>query len=63
MASEDKLVYFDIKARGEPTRMVYAVAGNPLKDERIPAEQWPSKKEGWFDYSCGSHCNHQKHLT
>ena len=46
MASGDKLVYFDVWARGEPTRMLYALAGKPLKDERVTFEQWPSQKEG-----------------
>ena len=46
MASGDKLVYFDVRARGEPTRMLYALAGKSLKDERVTFEQWPSQKEG-----------------
>ena len=46
MASGDKLVYFDARARGEPTRMLYALAGKSLKDERVTIEQWPSQKEG-----------------
>ena len=48
MTSEDKLVYFDARSRGEPTRMVYALAGKSLKEERVTAEQWPSKKGSKF---------------
>ena len=46
MASGDKLVYFDARARGEPTRMLYALAGKSLDDKRVSADQWPSQKEG-----------------
>lgn len=35
MAEEDRLVYFNIRARAEAIRMLYAVAGKPLKEERI----------------------------
>ena len=44
MASGDKLVYFDARSRGEPTRMLYALAGKSLEEERVTAKQWPSVK-------------------
>ncbi|GMR30498.1 hypothetical protein PMAYCL1PPCAC_00693, partial [Pristionchus mayeri] len=30
-----KLTYFDLRARGEPIRMMFAIAGVPLEDVRI----------------------------
>ncbi|GMR30497.1 hypothetical protein PMAYCL1PPCAC_00692, partial [Pristionchus mayeri] len=30
-----KLIYFDFRARGEPIRMMFAIAGVPYEDERI----------------------------
>lgn len=46
---EDKLRYFEVRARGEPTRMLYALSGKPLNDERIDLETWPTVKEGLFN--------------
>lgn len=43
-----KLTYFDIKARGEPTRLVFAYAGVDYEDIRISyenlAEEWTPVK-------------------
>lgn len=46
MAQPDKLLYFDLRARGEVIRMIYVLAGEKLTDERLSMEQWPAKKEG-----------------
>ncbi|XP_067942578.1 probable glutathione S-transferase 8 [Watersipora subatra] len=46
MATKDKLVYFDVYARGEPIRMLYAVAGKELDDKIVGEEEWPTVKEG-----------------
>ncbi|XP_067942737.1 probable glutathione S-transferase 7 [Watersipora subatra] len=44
MVNEDKLKYFDLYARAEPTRMLYAVAGQPLQDVRVSFKDWPAMK-------------------
>ena len=46
MTAEDKLVYFPLRARGEHTRMLHALAGRPLTQEIISKEDWPKHKEG-----------------
>nr|XP_022343675.1 glutathione S-transferase 1-like [Crassostrea virginica] len=37
--------YFDIRGRGEPGRMLFAMAGVPFKDDRIPQANWPQVKD------------------
>ncbi|XP_019644571.1 PREDICTED: glutathione S-transferase 1-like [Branchiostoma belcheri] len=44
MAPKYKLSYFDMRARGEPTRMLFAAAGIEFEDDRIPFDKWPSLK-------------------
>lgn len=36
--------YFDIRGRGEPGRMLFAMAGIPFQDQRIPQSDWPQFK-------------------
>uniref|UniRef100_K1R7Z0 Glutathione S-transferase 1 n=1 Tax=Magallana gigas TaxID=29159 RepID=K1R7Z0_MAGGI len=36
--------YFDIRGRGEPGRMLFAMAGIPFQDQRIPQSDWPQYK-------------------
>lgn len=57
--SQDKLVYFPVRARAEATRMLYALAGKSLTDEKVTFEQWgggekASKYSQWCDVSTGS---------
>ncbi|GMT15471.1 hypothetical protein PFISCL1PPCAC_6768 [Pristionchus fissidentatus] len=35
-----KLTYFPLRARGEPIRMMFAIAGVPLEDHRIEFQEW-----------------------
>ncbi|KAF6016575.1 hypothetical protein EB796_025119 [Bugula neritina] len=44
MAQRDKHLYFDVRARGEAIRMLYALAGKELDDQRIGFADWPSLK-------------------
>ena len=47
MSEPDKLLYFDGRARAEPIRMLYALAGEKLTDERLNfRNEWPEKKSG-----------------
>ena len=46
MAQQDHLLYFNIRARAEPIRMLYAIAEKELNDERINPEDWPARKPG-----------------
>ncbi|GMS85895.1 hypothetical protein PENTCL1PPCAC_8070, partial [Pristionchus entomophagus] len=40
-----KLTYFDLRARGECIRMMFAIAGVPLEETRIPMNEWPELKK------------------
>lgn len=40
-----KLVYFDLRGRGEPSRLVLAAAGKEWEDVRIPFDEWPAQKD------------------
>ncbi|GMR37933.1 hypothetical protein PMAYCL1PPCAC_08128, partial [Pristionchus mayeri] len=35
-----KLTYFDLRGRGEPIRMMFAIAGVPLEEKRVQMEDW-----------------------
>ena len=43
---EIKVVYFDLRARGEPIRLVLEAAGRKYEDVRISFDEWPSLKAG-----------------
>lgn len=43
--SEIRVVYFDLRARGEPIRLVLEAAGKKYEDVRIPFDDWPAGKE------------------
>nr|XP_022338767.1 glutathione S-transferase-like [Crassostrea virginica] len=36
--------YFDARGRGEPARLLFAVAGIPFQDRRVSQEEWPNLK-------------------
>jgi glutathione S-transferase len=40
-----KLIYFNVRARAEPIRMIFAVAGVPYEDFRLERSAWPTLKE------------------
>ncbi|KAL8583463.1 hypothetical protein ACOMHN_044821 [Nucella lapillus] len=42
--SEIKVVYFDLRARGEPIRLVLEAAGKKYEDVRVSFEEWPQEK-------------------
>lgn len=55
MATSYKLTYFNLRARAEPTRLVFAYAGVDYEDIRYsfenPAEEWlPVKKSKCWYY-------------
>jgi len=39
-----KLSYFPVTALGEPIRAIFALAGIPFEDERVPGEEWGKRK-------------------
>jgi len=46
----DKLVYFNLRARAEPIRMLYALAGKPLNDVRVHTPvDWLEIRNGKHD--------------
>ncbi|KAK7102173.1 hypothetical protein V1264_020435 [Littorina saxatilis] len=42
--SELKVVYFDLRARGEPIRLVLEAAGKKYEDVRLSFDEWPAEK-------------------
>jgi len=41
-----KLLYFDLMARAEVARLLFAEAGVDYEDKRFSREEWPSIKPG-----------------
>lgn len=39
-----EIVYFDIRARAEPIRVLLALAGQPFTDTRVTFDDWPNHK-------------------
>ena len=44
-----KLIYIDIRGRGELVRFILSQAGEQFEDERVPVQEWPSYRAGRFD--------------
>ncbi|GMS85899.1 hypothetical protein PENTCL1PPCAC_8074 [Pristionchus entomophagus] len=42
-----KLTYFDLRAKGEPIRMMFAIAGVPLEETRVTEEEWLEIKKNF----------------
>ena len=43
-----KLTYFNIRARGEPIRLMLILAGQKFEDYRMDVEDWSTQKKGQF---------------
>src|SRR6218665_2495481 len=41
-----KLIYFNLRARGEVIRLLFEVAGVPYEDFRVDFSRWPDLKKG-----------------
>ncbi|CAL8087712.1 unnamed protein product [Calicophoron daubneyi] len=39
-----KLIYFNVRARAEPIRLLFHAAGVPFDDKRIDSKEWPKMK-------------------
>jgi len=46
MSAGDKVLYFNLKARGERVRMIYALAGLEFENILYTSENWPQAKQG-----------------
>ena len=46
-----KLTYFNAKGRAEDVRLMFAVAGVKLDDDRIEFADWPTRKSSKFYFS------------
>jgi len=46
MAEKDQYIYFDVRARGEAIRMLYAVAKKEFTNQVVTFADWPAVKEG-----------------
>ncbi|KAI8521902.1 hypothetical protein Bbelb_016560 [Branchiostoma belcheri] len=44
MAPKYKFTYFDVRARGEPTRLLFAAAGVEYEDVRVRRDDWAALK-------------------
>ena len=39
-----KLIYFNLRGKGETTRLAFTLAGIPFEDFRVSFEDWPALK-------------------
>mmetsp|Transcript_10990 Transcript_10990/g.28675 ORF Transcript_10990/g.28675 Transcript_10990/m.28675 type:complete len:221 (-) Transcript_10990:393-1055(-) len=44
MPKSVKLTYFNLSAKGEPTRLMFALGKVPFEDKRVTFEEWPELK-------------------
>lgn len=44
MAHQYKLIYFNLRARAEPLRLIFAYAGIKYTDQRVEFADWPGLK-------------------
>lgn len=42
---KDKLLYFDVRGRGEAIRQLMVLGGHSFEDVRISMEEWPGLKD------------------
>ena len=54
--SKYKLTYFDMRARGEIVRLVFAAAGVQYEDNRVAMDQWPTLKPSQFCFREFDYC-------
>lgn len=45
MAPKYVLIYFDVRGRAEPTRLLFKAAGVEFEDRRFSFEEWGKEKE------------------
>ena len=45
MAPKYVLTYFNVRGRGEPTRLLFKAAGVEFEDRRLTFEEWGKEKE------------------
>ncbi|XP_067684450.1 probable glutathione S-transferase 7 [Haliotis asinina] len=43
-----KLIYFDVRGRGELSRLLFALSGQEYEDVRIKMENWPAQKGNYI---------------
>ena len=46
--SQYKLTYFDVRARAELSRILFALAGQEYEDNRIDKDTWGPLKESMY---------------
>jgi hypothetical protein len=47
-----KYYYFNVRARGEPIRLIFAAAGQKYEDFRIEQNEWPQYKQKSPNLKC-----------
>uniref|UniRef100_A0A914DXU5 GST N-terminal domain-containing protein n=1 Tax=Acrobeloides nanus TaxID=290746 RepID=A0A914DXU5_9BILA len=45
-----KISYFDARSLGEPARLILKYANVPFEDDRIPKDQWPTRKLVYLEW-------------
>ena len=52
MAPKYVLIYFDVRGRAEPTRLLFKAAGVEFEDRRFSFEEWGKEKEQFKSGEC-----------